>query len=121
VARLQAVGRERALIYKMLVLTGLRKNELATLTVEQLDLTLGNSFLQLDAADEKSGEGNAVAIRDDLADDLRGWLSAKLVAMQNIAREKGEPISVRLPGDTRLFDVPTGLVANRSNSQSAFW
>jgi integrase len=38
VARLERLGRERALIYKMLVLTGLRKNELATLTVGQLDL-----------------------------------------------------------------------------------
>src|SRR5262245_52999571 len=65
VARLQALGRERALIYKTLVLTGLRKNELATLTVGQLDLAPGNAFLQLDAADEKSREGNAVAIRDD--------------------------------------------------------
>src|SRR5205814_2069559 len=32
VARLERVGRERALIYKTLVLTGLRANELRTLT-----------------------------------------------------------------------------------------
>jgi hypothetical protein len=36
VARLGAVGHERALIYKTLVLTGLRKNEQATLTIGQL-------------------------------------------------------------------------------------
>ncbi len=35
-ARLEATGRERALIYKTLVLTGLRKGELASLTVAQL-------------------------------------------------------------------------------------
>jgi len=110
VARLQTVGRERALIYKTLVLTGLRKNELATLTVGQLDLTPGNSFLQLDAADEKSREGNAVAIRDDLADDLRGWLSDKLVSMQNAARGSGGPLPMRLSAGTPLFDVPEGLV-----------
>src|SRR5207253_10669286 len=92
VARLQAVGRERALIYKTLVLTGLRKNELATLTVGQLDLTEGNAFLQLDAADEKSREGNPVALRDDLAADLRGWLDDKLVVLQVAARATGEPI-----------------------------
>src|SRR5262249_6015885 len=34
-ARLELLGQERALIYKALVLTGLRKNELASLTVGQ--------------------------------------------------------------------------------------
>ncbi|VTR92837.1 integrase-recombinase protein : Uncultured bacterium genome assembly Metasoil_fosmids_resub OS=uncultured bacterium PE=4 SV=1: Phage_integrase [Gemmata massiliana] len=110
VARLQALGRERALIYKALVLTGLRKNELATLTIGQLDLTAGSAFLQLDAADEKSREGNAIAIRDDLADDLRNWLADKLATVQAVAREVGEPTPTRLPGETLLFDVPPGLV-----------
>jgi integrase len=110
VAKLQAIGRERALLYKTLLMTGLRKNELATLTVGQLDLTPGNSFLQLDAADEKNREGNAVAIRDDLAADLRTWLDDKLVAMQTAARGTGEPIPMRLPPNTPLFGVPAGLV-----------
>ncbi|HJZ57475.1 MAG TPA: site-specific integrase [Gemmataceae bacterium] len=108
-ARLQAPGRERALVYKTLVLTGLRRNELRTLTVGQLDLTPGAAYLQLDAADEKSGEGNAVAIRDDLAADLRGWLDDKLAAAQAQTRETGEPIPMRLPGDTPVFTVPEGL------------
>ena len=73
VERLNRVGREWALIVKTLVLTGLRANELRTLTVGQLDLTPGGEFLQLDAADEKSREGNAVALRGDLAGDLRRW------------------------------------------------
>ena len=38
VAKLERLGRERALIYKTLVLTGLRKGELASLTVGQLEL-----------------------------------------------------------------------------------
>src|SRR5205823_914459 len=37
-ARLQLLGRERALIYKTLVLTGLRKGELASLTAAHLRL-----------------------------------------------------------------------------------
>ena len=110
VERLQAVGRERALIYKTLVLTGLRKNELATLAVGQLDLTLGNSFVQLDAADEKSRQGNAVAIRDDLAEDLRRWIGDKLVKLQQVTKDTGEPIPMRVPSDMLLFDVPAGLL-----------
>ncbi len=110
VTRLQAVGRERALIYKTLVLTGLRANELRTLTAAQLDLAPGRAFLQLDAADEKSGEGNAVAIRDDLAADLRGWLDHKLKELQEAAKAACEPIPLRAPGDAPVFDVPAGLL-----------
>jgi integrase len=99
-ARLQAVGRERALIYKTLVLTGLRANELRTLSVGQLELTSGAAFLQLDAGDEKNREGNAVALRDDLADDLRGWLAEALAVRQTEAQAAGRPTPTRLPGDT---------------------
>jgi integrase len=92
VERLTRVGRERALIVKTLVLTGLRANELRTLTVGQLVLTPGEEFLQLDAADEKSREGSAVALRADLATDLRAWVA-----------ETGKG-----PTDP-VFDVPTGF------------
>ena len=52
--RLEWLGRERELIYKTLVLTGLRKGELASLTVGQLVLDADPPFLVLDAADEKN-------------------------------------------------------------------
>ena len=76
--QLEALGRERALIYKTLVLTGLRKNELATLTVAQLRLDGPIPHVELDAEDEKNREGNSVVIRPDLAEDLRTWLADKL-------------------------------------------
>jgi len=108
--RLEAVGRERALIYKTLVLTGLRKNELATLTVSQLRLDAPVPHVDLDAADEKSREGNGVVIRADLAGDLRRWLDDKLTALQANARRRGQPVPVEIPADTPVFDVPGGLV-----------
>ena len=104
--RLEAVGRERALIYKTLVLTGLRKNELATLTVAQLRLDGPIPYVDLDAADEKNREGNDIVIRADLADDLRAWLADKLAALQAEALRRGEPIPSRLPGDSPVFDCP---------------
>jgi hypothetical protein len=55
-SRLDLLGRERALIYQTLVLTGLRKNELAT---------------------QKNRDGNSIAVRDDLANDRRMWLLGK--------------------------------------------
>ncbi len=70
-AELERVGWERALIYKTLLLTGLRKGELASLTVGQLHLDEANAFAELYAADEKNRQGSEIAIRSDLADDLR--------------------------------------------------
>ena len=94
VERLTRLGRERSLIVKTLVLTGLRVNELRTLTVGQLDLTPGGETLQLDAADEKSREGNTIPLRGDLAEDLRNWLAER----PSVGAAEG------------LFHVPTGLL-----------
>ena len=109
--RLEALGRERALIYKTLVLTGLRKNELASLTVAQLRLDGPVPHVELDAADEKNREGNGVVIRADLAEDLRA-----LARRQAHRAPGGRPATRRadpgssFPADTLVFDVPTGLV-----------
>ena len=65
VEKLERLGRERALIYKTLVLTGLRKNELASLTVGQLDLDGLMPFVVLDAADEKNRQGSTIPLRAD--------------------------------------------------------
>src|SRR5262249_58166494 len=108
--RLEAVGRERALIYKTLVLTGLRKNELSTLGVAQLRLDGPVPHVELDAADEKNREGNGVVIRADLAEDLKLWLADKLAALQDGASRRGESIPARLSANTRGFNVPTATV-----------
>ncbi|HUY35382.1 MAG TPA: hypothetical protein VMV69_21740 [Pirellulales bacterium] len=71
--RLELLGRERALIYKMLVLTGLRRGELASLTVGQLDLDGAMPSITLDAGDEKNREGSTLPLRRDLAADLARW------------------------------------------------
>jgi len=109
-AKLERLGRERALIYKTLVLTGLRKSELASLTVGQLDLDVAPPYLMLEAADEKNRAGAEIPLRGDLAEDLGQWLNDKLEALQSEARGRSELIPARLPADTPLFDVPTGLV-----------
>jgi len=108
--RLDLLGRERGLIYKTLVLTGLRKGELSSLTVAHLRLDDPVPFASLDAADEKNREGNGIALRDDLAADLRDWLADKLRRLQAEALQSGAPIPARLPPDTPLFDVPSQLV-----------
>ncbi len=110
IARLERLGRERALIYKTLVLTGLRRGELASLTVGQLQLDEPTPRLKLEAADEKNRQGSWIPLRKDLAADLQAWLAENLTAAQDRARERGEPIPARLPEDTPVLDVPVQLV-----------
>ena len=137
--RLERLGRERELIYKTLVLTGLRKGELASITVGQVVLDADTPHLILNAADEKNREGSTIPLRADLADDLRQWLADKATALQEAAsrapsvqfdqedqnrqkrnqsdsrRREGQSCQAlttlpTLPADTPLFTVPAGLV-----------
>ena len=107
---LERLGRERALIYKTLVLTGLRKNELASITVGQVVLDGSFPHLVLHAADEKNRQGSAIPLRADLVADIRDWLDEKLPVMQKEAIRRCEDVPATLLTDTRLFVVPAGLV-----------
>jgi integrase len=108
--QLEELGRERALIYKTLVLTGLRKQELASLTVAQVRLDVSMPYVELDAADEKNREGNSVLIRADLSEDLKRWLGRKLTKFKSEALRRGDPIPTGLTADTPVFKVPKGLI-----------
>jgi len=120
VARLKLLGHERALIYKTLALTGLRRNELRSLTVGQLCLVGEYPHAVLEAADEKNREGSTIPLRGDLADDLRKWIDLKRErlcgAAGNASDGQDSPtISIDrkpadLPADTPVFTVPSGLV-----------
>jgi Phage integrase family len=98
------------LIYKTLVLNGLQNGELKSLTAAHLRLEEAVPFLTLDAADKKNREGNDIALRDDLAADLRDLLADKLRRFQQEALPRGTPIPARLPPDTPIFTVPDALV-----------
>ena len=108
--QLECTGRERVLIYKTLVLTGLRKGELASLTAGQLDFGGPVAYAILHAADEKNRQGSNIPIRADLADELSIWCEGRLSDLQEQARISGKPIPVRLPPSTPLFNVPSGLI-----------
>jgi len=128
-------ARERALIYKTLLLTGLRKGGLASLTVGQLDLEHDPPFLTLDAADEKNRQGNSLPLRADLAAELQKWLRDKAAAQEVQGRAIALPMDSQplptgkrsrsfpakrqarifqrvttLPADMPVFDVPAGVL-----------
>ncbi|MFH1110132.1 MAG: site-specific integrase [Planctomycetota bacterium] len=109
IAQLERTGHERAMIYKTLVLTGLRKGELASLTVGQLDLTGPVAYAVLNAADEKNRQGSNIPLRPDVAAELSSWLGGRLHELQEEARRQGKPIPMRLPASTPWFRIPSGL------------
>ena len=108
VAELERLGRERALIYKTLVLTGLRKGELASLTVGQLELDGPMPFVVLNAADEKNRQGSTIPLRHDLANDLRDWLS-DAPSSATLKLGHSNRISDRERLQSQLFTVPESL------------
>ena len=92
------------------MLTGLRKGELASLTVGQMVLDGPHPHAVLHAADEKNRQGSQIALRSDLATDLRCWLTDQLADAQDAARLHVAGIPARLPTDAKLFRVPAGLI-----------
>ncbi|MEK6676515.1 MAG: site-specific integrase [Planctomycetota bacterium] len=96
-------------MYKTLVLTGLRKGELASLTVGQLDLNGPVAYAVLNPADEKNRQGSNIPLRADLVIELSSWIEEQLDELQEDARKSGNPIPARLPASTPLFCIPSGL------------
>lgn len=109
ISRLERTGRERALVYKTLALTGLRKGELASLTVGQLDFSGAVPYAILNPADEKNRQGSDIPLRSDLVAELSLWLDERLVELQETVRKNGKSRPVRLPASTPLFRIPSGL------------
>jgi integrase len=91
--RLKRLGLERALVYKTLVLTGLRRGELAELAVDHLTLTGPEPQLHLPGEATKNDEDAHLPLRSDLASDLAEWIDW-----------------TGKTGTDRVFRVPTELV-----------
>ena len=108
-ARQERLGIERALAYKVAVTTGLRRGELASLTVGQLEIDSDFPHVTLKAADEKNREGNSIPLRRDVADELREWvasLSGCGAGSANVLAFRRDAVAVKLPASTRLLKIP---------------
>jgi integrase len=75
--KLQTLGYERALMYRTLVLTGLRLGELASIRACDVVLDDDAPHIVLDARHEKARRGATIPLRPDLADDLRRWIGTR--------------------------------------------
>jgi integrase len=99
-AELQFQGRQRALMYRILLTTGLRRGELLSLTIGQLALDDPQPYAELLARDEKAGRGAMIPLRADVVAEIRGYLA-------DLQRRDGCKL---LPLGEKLFEVTPGSV-----------
>jgi integrase len=106
--RLEQVGRERALLYAVLCTTGLRKGELAALTVADVLLDQPQPVIELPGSEAKNGKRASLPLRADVAAELQAWIEAKTEALY---RPGAGVVALPRPvGVVPLFDVPSGLI-----------
>ncbi len=110
VARLEAIGRHRALIYKTLVLTGLRLNELRSLTIGDAMLDGDEPYVTLRPEHEKARRGADVLLRADLVADLTQHLAERLQDAQRDAIRERRPVPTHLSADTPLLTVSSDVL-----------
>ncbi|MEI7836405.1 MAG: site-specific integrase [Planctomycetota bacterium] len=108
---LERIGRERAMIYKVLIYTGLRKGELGSLTVGAVHLDVERGYLELAAKSSKSGKAAQICLRKDLAEDLAEHLADKLheYCRRTLVDGRSE-IPAALPPGMKLFDMPGDFI-----------
>jgi integrase len=94
---LEALGRFRAIAYRTLLMTGLRKGELSRLTVADLHLADPIPHVQLPAKITKNGQEDFVPLRADLVAELKGWVTERF--------GPGTP-----PPDGILFEIPADFL-----------
>jgi len=100
IEELTFVGKRRALAYRLMICTGLRKSELASITVGQVYLDGQYPCMELLAKDEKAGRGAMIPLRTDLVDAVRGHIDE----LQARAGEEN------LRHDTHLFPMPQDMI-----------
>ena len=69
-------GKQRAMLYRLAVETGLRASELRSLTVSSFDF--GNCTVTIEAAYSKHRRRDQLPLRPSTSDELRGFLSGKM-------------------------------------------
>lgn len=82
-------GRERALLYRLALETGLRARELASLRVLNLDLAAAPPAVRLDAAASKRRRADVLTLRPALAAELAAHVAGRLPAARLLRAPAG--------------------------------
>ena len=117
---LEQLGRQRALFYLVAVSTGLRRKELASLTVGRLHLDAAPTpFLELQAADAKNAKAANLPLRADVVAEVKRHLALRQGPGQ-APRQGSEPSAQdALPLDAKLFTKPPAIRIFDADLQAA--
>lgn len=99
-------GRRRALAYRVALATGLRSNEVRTLTRESFDLDGRTVMVQ--AAHDKRRRADVLPLPTWLADELRAWFADGGATWQDWPRKAGEVLSHDLASAGVALATPAG-------------
>ena len=95
-------GYERAMLYRLAVETGLRRNELRSLTVVSFDLD--KCTVTVEAAYSKHRREDVLPLRPDTATELREFLKGKLPSVRVFS--VGDKTSKMIQADLETADIP---------------
>ena len=101
-------GAERALLYRLAIATGLRSNELRSLTRTSIVLDATRPYVRVKAADTKNGKAAQQFIDRELADALRDHMTAKTPAAHVVRHARPHGDWPRCCGPTWPRPAPRG-------------
>ncbi len=114
IEKLTALGRERALCYRLMMELGLRAGEVRGLEIRDLRLEGASCSVTIRAELEKARRGAELPLPADLACELHGHLSKRIESAQGISKRLGSPIPARLhPLDPVFPSAPSVKVLDR--------
>jgi len=117
--RAERKGRERRLVYRVALATGMRRAEVRKLAVGWLqDLDGPSPSIVIQASDEKSRRGAVLPLRADVAAELCDWLSDRFGRPADVLAFPSADRPVRDPG-ARVFDTVPAMRAFDRDLQAA--
>ncbi len=109
--RLIHLGKMRRAIYATLIYTGLRKGELASLTVGDIHLNHETPYLHLSSKHSKNGQAARIPLRSDLVEILSEYLTDELTKYQKSTFSDSRTVfPENLPADRALFTLPKDFI-----------
>ncbi len=76
-------GRDRAMLYRVAIETGLRRNELRSLKRDNFDLDSGEPSVTVNASETKNRKMAVLPIRPELVSELRQWFADRSIGPQD--------------------------------------
>lgn len=111
IARLERIGVERSLLYRLLLTSGMRKGEIMSLTVGQLALNDTPPVLRIPGSKTKNRQDATIPLHPNLVPELRKWHREMLEIARDQAMRAGHPLPKKLHDGTKVFKVANSFTS----------